>query len=186
MLDGAIYSLLSRDYPERIVHFAHSCRELLDKLPDRLVGPVAHTSALVGVVAKLRTYWDGVEVPSLFAEHSELTTQQLRFLVQASSFFKDFDSRPSTRHDQVGRVRGKLDPRGRRLGERIEREHVRRWLTLRREFTVIAHHERVPTAGECTSLLDRLESLLIDALRPPTFEHREEIDRIIAEAEGSP
>jgi hypothetical protein len=185
---GATQALHQDGNPERFAQAAHSLRELLDWMGDRLGGPIAGGPDLHKEVCDLRAEWPDDGIPSVFGDRwdSPEPDNSLRgFLNAAKAFFARFDSRPPNRREQTGRLFVTTDPHQRRLSPPIEEVHVTRWLDVRRELLAVAHHGRNPTPSEFQQVFDRVDSLLIERLRPTVFEQQDEIDQIVAEGESN-
>jgi hypothetical protein len=187
MYVGAIHALHQRGNPDRFAQAAHSLRELLDRMGDRLGGPIAGGPDLHKEVCDLRGKWPDDGVPSVFGDgtDSPVLDRAVRdFLEAAGAFFARFNSGPPNRREQTGRIFAATDPRQRRLSAPIEQIHTARWLDVRRNLLAIAHHGRGPTESEFQPVFDQLDALLLERLRPRVFEQQDELDRIIAEGEG--
>jgi len=189
MYGGAIYVLGQTRNPDRFALAAHGLRELIEKLGERLGAPVAGGPSLKERVLQLRKKWPSGALGALYDEPtgSLSSSKPVRdFLDRARDFFDWFDQSFPSRREKIGKFFAATDPFQRRLLPAIEKTHVARWLGVRDELLAIAHHGRNPTQSEFQRLFDRLDSLLIERLRPKTFEQQDEIDRIIAEGEGRP
>lgn len=189
MYRGAIYVLGQTRNPDRFALAAHALRELIEKLSERLGAPVAGGPSLKERVLQLRQKWPGEALGTVYDErtNSLSSSKPVRgFLDKAREFFDWFDQIFPSRRERIGEFFAATDPLRRRLPPPIEKGHIARWLDVRDALVAIAHHGRNVTELEFQQVFDSLDSLLIERLRPKTFEQQDEIDRIIAEGEGRP
>ena len=173
---GAVCVFDQSSNPDRIPQAAHSLRELVDAL---FGGPVAEGPGLHGEVIDLRAKWPGDRMLTQYQDQADLLMldDEIRgFLEAINDFFTRFDDRPRSRREQVMRL---VRARGLSTGR-----YVARWLGMRRQFLAVAHHGKSVTDAQFRQLLDDCDSLVIELLRPKMFDQLDEIDRIIAEAEG--
>ena len=187
MYVGAVHVLHQRGNPDRIAQAAHSLRELIEKLGERLGAPIAGGPSLKERVHLLRQKWPNQALATVYDErmNSLSSPKPVRdFLDKIRDFFDWFDQSFPSRRERIGQFLAATDPLQRRLMPAIEKAHVARWLDVRDALLAIAHHGRNPTETELQQVFDSVDSLLIERLRPKVFEQQDELDQIIAEGEG--
>lgn len=183
---GAIYVIRQTKNPDRFALAAHALREVMVKLAELHRTPIK-TDSLKGKVNELRESWSSEKIRSAFEEgaSSLLSSKPWRdFLQKLKDFFDWFDQSLPSRREMTGAFFAATDPRQRRLHPSLERAHIDRWHDIYGELSAIAHHGRYPEASDFQQLIDKLDAILIDRLRPNVVEQQEEIDRIIAQGEG--
>ncbi|HUU95597.1 MAG TPA: hypothetical protein VM487_07645 [Phycisphaerae bacterium] len=185
---GAIRILHDERNPDRFALAAHGLRELIEKIGERLGAPTAGGPSLTEKVRQLREKWRSKSIPTVYDKQAPLPTsnRSLRdFLNSCEGFFGWFDESIPTRRERLGTFFAATDPAGRRLVRPIEELLVNQWLDVRDQLVAVAHHRKNPTRTEFRKLLETLESLLVERLRPKVFEQQDELDQIIAEGEGN-
>ena len=188
MYVGALWALAQSTNPDRIAQAAHSLRQVIEKLGERVGAPLKTAGTLGGKVRDLRLKWRKVDLPSVFdaeAESGSLAPRVRAFLGEVREFFRWYDEEQPNRREQVARFLARTDPSRRPAPQPVEKRLTDRWLHLLGELSAIAHHRPDGTEARVRELLDGLSALIMDTLRPRTFERQDEIDRIIAEGEGS-
>jgi hypothetical protein len=178
---GAQFVLRQHDNPDRISLAAHGMREVMEKLYVYIDVPVpAKPPSMKSKVQALRREW--VRVAGEAKQAAEISGQLRRFLVETREFFDWFDHDHPTRLQRVVAILRRLDPSGQSLPSLIEDQRAGVWKTRHEFFDRVAHH------GECSeeefeASADVVERLLLDHLRPRTFDDFASIDAIIEEGE---
>lgn len=178
---GAQSVLRQRDNPDRISLAAHGMREVMEKLYVYIDVPVpAKPPSMKAKVQALRQEW--VRVAGEAEQAAEITGHLRRFLVKTREFFDWFDRDHPTRLQRVVAILRRLDPSGQSLPAFIEDQRAREWKARHEFFDRVAHH------GDCSNeefeaSADAVERLLLDYLRPRTFDEFATMDAIIEEGE---
>jgi Schlafen, AlbA_2 len=178
---GAQSVLRQRDNPDRISLAAHGMREVMEELYVYIDVPVpAKPPSMKAKVQALRQEW--VRVAGEAEQAAEITGHLRRFLVKAREFFDWFDRDHPTRLQRVVAILRRLDPSGQSLPAFIEDQRAREWKARHEFFDRVAHH------GDCSNeefeaSADAVERLLLDYLRPRTFDEFATMDAIIEEGE---
>lgn len=184
---GAIWVLDQPGNPERFGQAAHSLREVIEKLGERVGAPIGGGPSLKEEVRKLDSSWRKVCLPGDFEAGESLgaLSKQLKsFLKAVSEFFKQFHDHDITRREELAQFFAVVKPSRRRLPAQIERRKTKAWLDTRDTLIAISHHRKTTTDNKFGRLLERVDLLILDRLHLPTFERFDEIDWIIAEGEG--
>jgi hypothetical protein len=185
---GALWVLDQPGNPDRMAQAAHSLRQVIEKLGERFGAPLKTAGALGEKVRDLRLKWCKGDLPSVFEAGAASGALDPRFrsiLGEVGKFFAWYDENEPSRREQVARFLAHTDPSRRRPPEPVEKRLTKRWLDVSGALSAIAHHGRNGSETRVRELLDRLNTLIVDALRPRTFERQDEIDGIVAEGEGS-
>ena len=178
---GAQFVLRQRDNPDRISLAAHGMREVMEKLSAYIDVPVpAQPASMKPKVQALRQEWGRVAGEA--EQAIEISGQLRRFLVKAREFFEWFDHDHPTRLQRVLALLRGLDPSGEPLPAFIEDQRAREWKARHEFFDKVAHHGNC-AEGEFEASADVVERLLLDHLRPRTFNDLATMDAIIEEGE---
>jgi hypothetical protein len=156
-------------------------REVMEKLYVYIDVPVpAKPPSMKSKVQALRQEW--VRVAGEAEQAAEINGQLRRFLVKAREFFDWFDHDHPTRLQRVVAILRRLDPSGQSLPAFIEDQRAREWKARHEFFDRVAHHGDCSTE-EFEASADAVERLLLDYLRPRTFDEFATMDAIIEEGE---
>jgi len=184
---GVIRVLGQDDNPDRVSQAAHSLRQIIEKLGEWLGAPLKVPGTLGGKVRDLREKWDPQRFPSVFETSTQAGAPDPfmhSFLREVRTFFDWYDNSEPNRREAMGRFFARLEPSGRRLPFSVERILTRQWSDLQGKLSGIAHHNCAANDSSVRELLDAFGGLVLERVRPRTFERQDEIDRIITEAEG--
>jgi len=185
---GAVFVLDQVGNPERIVHSAHSIREIIEKIPKHIEVPVKALKE--GITVKVREFRD---FSTLRLEKSKCNNggdwggaidDPLRQVIKKQTqFFEWFDEHHPKRKEETKTVLRKLDGSPFALPETLEDKNVEIWHEIKDFFIAVCHHRRDITQEEFDKWLNAFERFLLDCLRPRTFEDFDAIDKIIAKGE---
>jgi len=186
---GALASLAYEVNPERFVHAAHSCRELMEKLPRYLEVSIQALSEKMGdKVYRLADSWQrAMEHTDCYQEASwngDIDPPLRRLLLDLACFFEWLNLHQPRRSQEIAAVLDRLDVSGGRLPASLENRSVRRWIKLNGYFQAVAHHHKVTSIDVFMQRLSDLESLLLDRVRPQTYADFDLLDEIIREGES--
>ena len=157
-------------------------REIMEKLYVYIDVPVpAKPPSMKSKVQALRQEW--VRVAGEAEQAAEISGQLRRFLVKAREFFDRLD------HDHPTRLccshPSQIGPERPVVASLIEDQRAREWKARHEFFDRVAHH------GDCSNeefeaSADAVERLLLDYLRPRTFDEFATMDAIIEEVRRRP
>jgi len=184
---GARRVLQDETNPDRLAQAAHSVRELLEKLPNYFDVPAEKGDRSLKAEAKnLAVVWDRTVKNSRCYDSErwsgEIDGSLHKFLRKAMEFFKWLGDERPARVDQAREFLRATDASPYRMPVAIERLRLAEWDEYRNFFVGIAHHGTA-TFDDVEQWLASLEDFLLRQLVPRTFEDRDEIRRIVAEAE---
>lgn len=185
MYIGALAVLEQAFNPDRVPQSAHSFRELMEKLPRYMDLPVPKDPpSMTYRVRQLEESWDQLPNDPDAADAGSRDAIQ-RYLRASKEFFAQVDEINPKRRDRLERIFQSLDPIGIPLPQAIEDNRTAVWEDAWTFFTDTAHHRGEPVGVDAIRSKARgLERLLLDQLRPRTFEDQDEIDLIIQEGES--
>jgi len=184
MYIGALHVVDQADNPDRFPLAAHGIRELIEKLPEYLDVPTEGSrTPLTELVRDLANEWnrtakdiDLVNTPS---------AQLLKFCSKLRRFFELFDIDYPTRMGRFRRFIRSRDPLSRNIQFPFEDHLIKAWGASNDYFQKISHHRRDTNEIEFKSQLENLEGILLNLLRPRTFDGFAAIDKLIEEGETS-
>jgi len=184
---GACMVLSQTENPARKSLAAHAFRELVDKLPIYIDIPQPTKPAnLKAKVQELRDTWDRAKKKSDCCTPDGWTgsvDKPLEVLLgEIGSFFDWFAKERATRYERTAVVVRALDASEHRLPERIEKLRVAEWDEHYGYFAGVSHQG---SAAEFDGMVEALESLLLQTLKPKTFDDHADIDDLIAEGESN-
>jgi hypothetical protein len=176
--------------PERLVHAAHGLRELMNEL--HRIGNVpakASGGRLGDRFESMTNKWEKAKRNSACYSEEHGWTGEID--AHAKRGFEAVDdairwqgeNRPRWKDQFRTTIRG-LDVARDQLPTWLEDTFVDQWDKTRDYFVDVAHHRRSTTADELEAVLASFERFVLDRLKPRTFEEHQELDQIIAEAEG--
>ena len=188
MYQGGINVLSDTSNPDRFAQSAHSIRELMEKIPERLDVPAkAQNENLKEKVIKIHIDYEkmkkkvGCFSPSTGSWEGDIDTHLSSFLSHLGSFFEWVTSHRPRRRDELHSILVQLDGSGRELPKPLALLNVKAWEENRDYFIFVSHHRRVADVKEFLQWLDALERFLLDRLEPRTFDDFSAIDVILEE-----
>lgn len=198
---GALAALSYADNPERLPQAAHSLRELMEKLPERIdleqrgisldsktAPSLRGTAGLNDKVQQLKIDWDKKGVKSNCRQdgawQGEIDAVLRGQLKKLEAFFVWVGVARPTRTKLVTGALRRLDRSRRPVPEKIEKLQVAVWNEVFDYFQSAAHHGEGLDATEFDQYVAELERFLLDRLRPRTFEDFEDIAALVAEGES--
>lgn len=186
---GALLILKQIDNPDRIALCAHGLRELIVLLPKFIDVPIikeaqqqlAHfADALVGEwnSMKAQNKWPG-DPPwnGAIDDHLRKVLNKASLLVESHLGIRE------GRRNQVKEIIKKQNFSAVPLPETIEDLKAKEWNIYRDYFAKIAHHAST-TEEEFLSHVTHFENLLLNYLKPRTFDTHSELLTLIAEVQG--
>ena len=185
---GALAVFADTSNPDRLALAAHDLREVMEKIPGLFDVPTpAHDESLMREVRALEDCWKGT-LRRTKCRNSEEWNGSIdgplsKMLLRLHNFFSWLEMHYPRRKAEIAATLRKLDPSGRELPSPLQDLNVARWVKIRDFFVGVAHHKKSTTGEEFASWLWALEDLLLNQLRPRTFEDLDAIDKIIQEGE---
>jgi hypothetical protein len=186
---GAL-TVLDSENPDRHALAAHGLRELMEKIPRIVeIRIKAGKDTLKTRVINLESLWKTTckrsDCRRSKVWKGEIDKHLSKWLKEADKFFRWFNEhRPRRRAETAATLRG-LDGSGRILPPPLEDLNIRKWEDIRDYFEGVSHHRTFQSPEEFNQWLDALEVMLLDMLRPRTYEEFDLIDKIIQEGEGN-
>ncbi|MEI7825284.1 MAG: hypothetical protein WCI01_08290 [Chlorobiaceae bacterium] len=188
MYQGGINVLVDTSNPDRFAQSAHSIRELMEKIPERLDVPVkAQKESLKTKVINIKDAYvkmkmkTGSFMPSKGRWEGNIDMQLSDFLLLLGSFFEWFVAHHPRRRDEIDSLLVQLDGSGRALPKPLALLNIKEWDKKRDYFQSVSHHREIADGGEFHQCLDALELFLLDRLEPRTFDDFSEIDALLEE-----
>jgi hypothetical protein len=186
---GAL-TVLYNENPDRHALAAHNVRELMEKIP--AVADIkikAQKETLKSKVNHLEGFWketcERSGCGSSQGWEGKIDTFLLRWLKEIDKFFRWFNEHyPRRKAETAATLRG-LDGSGRSLPPPLEDLNISRWESIKDFFQGVAHHRTIQNPEEFSQWQDALEIILLDLLRPRTYEDFDLIDKTIQEGEGN-
>ena len=186
---GARLALSLEENPQRIVHAAHSMRELLEKIPRYLRAPVVRTGP--DLKARVTDFVDRFELAKKRSgnhrngrwegEIDENLRTLLRYMEEFKTGFKQ--DYPSRREQMMAAIQS-IDPLAGHLPTAIEETLINEWKAHDRFFKRVAHHDQDVEPSTFEDQMGRCERFLLTRLRPSSVETQRALDAIIAEGEA--
>jgi hypothetical protein len=186
---GACVVLMVPANPERLQQAAHSVRELINNLHTISNLPVPAEGGRLGDKFDHMTQrWEKAKRNSAaFGEDgwSGCIDDAARrgFVAVDEAIEWQRENRPKWKERHRSTLRG-LDVSARPLPGFVEDHFVEIWHDLRGYFVDVCHHDRETTETEFASMIEQLEKMILDRLKPRTFRDQAKLDTLIAEAEG--
>jgi hypothetical protein len=186
---GAL-AVLDSENPDRHALAAHDLRELMEKIPKVVeIKLKAQKQTLKSKVIELEILWKRICDKSACRGSrvwkGEIDKFLSGWLKEIDKFFRWFNEHyPRRKAETAATLRG-LDGSGRSLPSPLEDLNIKKWEVIRNYFEAVAHHRPIQSPEELSGYQDELEIMLLDLLRPRTFEDFDLIDQIIQEAEGN-
>jgi hypothetical protein len=188
--EGVVHMMARLDLPDRLSLAAHAMRELMERLPLAFDVPIDEKSRVLDRVREVEATlaqahtksscrtsdgWQGrIDGPmtKLLASVEKLVEERRRY----------WPSRAEVAVELINRLEPAL---GRRSAPLVKTE-AQEWAGFRRYFEQVSHHHHVfesfeTSASEFEDRVRKVESLLLNKLRPPTAEDFEAIDRLMGE-----
>lgn len=184
MYHGGIKVLMDTSNPERIVHCAHSMRELMEKLPTYIGLPAA-----LGRLRSTANAFQSARMQQKQLEESptgssggdlDLDKQLDRLLEELEGVFEELNTNWLRSQGQIGQSLGQSGSVQQTWPKALATGKIADWGALRQYFTKISHHGSF-NKENFPGRLDALERILLDMLRPRTFEDFDEIDSLLGE-----
>ena len=193
MYMGCLWALLpnaSSKNPERMVHAAHSLREIIEKLHMHYDFPI-QSYKLTDKVRELRDHWRKLKKGS---RDFDCSSDRLRlppkkilnklrvFMKKVCKFFEDFDGAYPTFKSSAKNFLGFLDPRSDEFPKSILDSRIEEWRNYRNWFTSVAHHRIIDVGeDEFRKQLFRFE-IFLSGLIAPSYTGINELKQIIDKA----
>lgn len=188
--EGVVHVMATLDLPDRLSLASHAMRELMERLPLAFDVPIDAKSKVLDRVREVEAAlaqaqtksscrtsdgWQGpIDGPmtKLLASVEKLVDERRRY----------WPSRAEVAVELINRLEPAL---GRRSAPLVKTE-ADEWASFRRYFEQISHHhhvfESLETSGsEFEDRVRKVESLLLNKLRPPTAADFEAIDSLMGE-----
>lgn len=189
---GARVVLMTPANPERLVHAAHSVRELMDNLHKISNVPVQAKvgGGLGDAFAVMTDKWEKAKRTSRaygvdgWSGEIDAPAQRGFAAVDAAIAWQK-ENRPKRKEQHRTTLRG-IDVSPRALPAFIEDRLIELWDDMRDYFVYVCHHGRETSEEDFLATLDQLEKFVLDRLNPRTFSEQATIDLLIAEAERGP
>lgn len=184
---GAL-AVLGSENPDRYALAAHGLRELMEKIPRIVeIRIKAGKETLKTKAINLENFWktacEKSDCCKSNAWKGEIDSHLSKCLKELDKFFRWFNEHfPRRKAETAATLRG-LDGSGRRLPSPLEDLNIEKWEAIRHYFQGVAHHRSFPTTEDFSQWRYALEAMLLDLLRPRTYEDFDEIDKIIREGE---
>jgi hypothetical protein len=185
---GGCVALLVPANPERLVHAAHSLRELMNNLHTISNVPVEAQGGRLGdKFTAMTEKWEKAKRNSeAFGDDGWSGTiddaARRGFEAVDEAITWQTENRPKWKEQHRSTLRG-LDVSGRALPGFIEDHFVEMWHELRGYFVDVGHHGIETTEEDFLAALEQLEKFILDRLKPRTFTEQATLDALIAEAE---
>lgn len=186
---GAL-TVLDSENPDRYALAAHNLRELMEKIPKVVEIKIkAQKETLKSKVIDLKNIWKATCERSNCHDSKvwkgEIDKPLSDWLKEINNFFRWFDEHyPRRKAETAATLRG-LDGSGRSLPPPLEDLNIKKWERIRNYFQGVAHHREIQSPEKFSEWQDALEVMLLDLLRPRTYEDFDLIDEIIQEVEGN-
>lgn len=184
---GCIYALASAPNPYRMQQAALACRDLMRAVPDHFGYDLSafktsvaskmrmvldkHGAAIAGSDCRVDDSWVGpIDKP-------------LRDLLLELDSYVDWQASTNPRlAERVAQAMAASDPAPSDVPSDIAEARTRSWMKLDRFFNDATHNKREKDFRERK---EQLEVILLDMLRPQTFQEFAEIDQLLAEVDGA-
>lgn len=182
MYRGGIMVLGDTTNPERIAQCAHSMRELMEKLPEKLDVPtIAQKEKLKSKVREIEDIFLNTQkttgyFSSLNRMDGIIDRNLHKFMMRLVDFFEWFASHYPRRRDEFLSLLDRLDGSSKALLKPLASQNYVEWDGIRDYFVSVAHHRCESNEQEIHQKLDALERFLLDRLVPRTFDDFAEID----------
>ena len=186
---GALSVWSSNTNPDRLAFAAHGIREMLEGLSKFIDAPIPKKGPGLGdLTKKLSIEWERLKSISTWPGNPKwegTIDQSLRtFLCAAEGFFLNSSRIPRTRAERATTIIRHHHVGNAAIPGKLEDHKSQEWLLFVDYFNRTAHHGST-TKEEFVGYLEGLEQLLINTLRPRTFESRKQILAIIEESESN-
>lgn len=193
MYMGCLWALLpntSGRNPERMIHAAHSLREIIEKLHRHYDFPVPSYN-LNNKVRELRNQWlrseEGLRDSDCSSDRirslPEKTLNKPRvFLKKLQKFFDSFNAAYPTFESSAKNLLSFLDPRSDEFPQSISKSRIKEWRNYRNWFNRVAHHRMSDVReDEFRKQLFRFE-VFLSGLITPSYTGIDELKQIIDKA----
>lgn len=168
---------------------AYELREFMNALPTVLDVPVASYPHMKVKVNELVAWFERESVKSeSFSDgirSGDIDGHAGRLLEKLGEFAMWWRTNVPSRRHEIKAVLRELTPIDRPMPEVLWDARSGQWSNLLGYFQGVTHHQKRPALDEFLERLGLLEEFLLDYLEPRTFEDLDEIDSVIAEAEGT-
>ena len=185
----ALAAVQRTDSSESLHVAAYELREFMGELPIIMEVPRAPYDHIKSKVSELVDRWEQGSARSRNFDGSdwkgEIDRHAGGLLARLGEFVEWWRSNVPRRRDEVKAVLQAMVPSDRPLPQSLWDRRSGEWSALLRYFNNVTHHETSPSHNDFLSYVRDLEEFLLDHLEPRTFDDQGEIDRLIAEAEGS-
>jgi hypothetical protein len=170
--------------PGRILHAAHSIREMMGGLPKVLELPVLADQGRLGdQMNALESVWSGAKKSRCHQDGKwvgEIDGPLQKLLKRLPEVFQWWRDSHPRRRDVATELFRHTDPAGMPLPNTLEKQRADRWLALLDVFNNVAHGSST-TMDEFKASLEGLEQILLDTLYRRPSEDLSAIDAILAE-----
>lgn len=188
---GAFMVLGDLRIPDRFPLAAHGFRELMDQFPScTRVNAQARSGSLGDHFGKIEKAWNEAKKRSECLQSDGswagmIDKSVLRLLKAVGDACAWKEQNSLKRKEVIVKVFRELDGSGFLMPPPLEKLKAEKWQELLNYFLKVLHHNAQTTDDEFESWLVALEDMLIDQLRPRTYDEIAEIDQIIREGEVS-
>src|SRR5258708_18607215 len=182
--------LNDRSNPDRIALAAHAMRELMEKGQRELavsVKPATPGSGQTRVALERldRLCQQARQESEPYRSRSGQIDEKVARVLEAAEELvavhnQERPGRGAQREDLIRR----LDPLGAALPAEMVADWMERWDNWDRLFQLSSHHQIAPSAEELTTAINEFTAFLLERLEPVPSRAREEIEKMIREAEG--
>lgn len=185
--EGALRTISDGGHPDSLAQAAHGFREVMEKLPRRVVLPQeeeqASGSGGQNLKAKVQELGQAyARIKRVKGDKRLLEKAWNRFVEELEGFFKWFTAQRPSRREAARRALRKLDPYPLAIPAALEKLNVDYWGEMHDFFERTCHHALSPSLEQFAEWQLRLEAFLLERLVPRTFEDEEAIDSLVQRA----
>jgi hypothetical protein len=185
---AVVFLTTAEDLPDQLSLAAHAIREFMERLPVALDLPVEDKGSLLNHVDDLAVSLGRAEETSACRTTdgwSGAIDKPLERVLDAAK--KVVESRKEhwpSRQEVAVSLMNELEPTLGRRSPSLVKQEAQTWSKLRRYFEQVSHHHHVFDAlqtsqEELRALVQTIEALLIDKLRPTTTQDFDDIDSLM-------
>ena len=184
MYVSALRVLSYEDCTDRLALAAHGIRELMEKLPQHFAFPsTAPRQNMKPKVQELQKQWNSMQRKTTCLGSGDwdgpIDKHLTRFLNKIREFFRWFEQDNPTRVTEVSVLLQRSNRPSTEIAAQVERDNIRRWSDLKRDFTNMCHHRGETGVHKFVELLTQFERFLLDQLCPRTFDDFADIDQLL-------
>lgn len=185
--EGALRTISDGEHPDSIAQAAHGFREVMEKLPWRVVLPQEEEQASASGGQNLKAKVQ--ELSQAYAKFIRIKGNKRllekawdRFREELEEFFKWITAQRPSRRESARRALRKLDPYALAIPAALEKLNVDYWGEMHDFFERTCHHALSPSLEQFAGWQLRLEAFLLERLVPRTFEDEQAIDSLVQRA----